>query len=239
MPDGDAGRVAIDEGSPRKNIPRLQLSEEAAKFIRESIMSGHLRGGEYIRIAQTAEELGLSATPVREALHLLRAEGFVDLDPNKGFRVVPVTSSDVADIFELHGYVAAKLAARAATRLTDETLQTLMRLQELLGEASSAGDWDEVEKLNNQIHRVINAAADSPKLFSFIRMFNHYVPRRFYGSIPGWPEASLQDHAAILEALKRRDAGAAAKAMRLHMAHAGELLGANLDLPGIEAESTV
>jgi DNA-binding GntR family transcriptional regulator len=230
------GTTADGVPSERNHIRRRQLSEEAAAFMRESIMSGRLRGAEYIRIGQMAEELGLSATPVREALLLLRAEGFVELDPNKGFRVVPVTRRDVNDIFELHAYVAGELAGRAATRVTDETLEALSRRQQLLADASAAGDWDDVEDLNNQIHRLINTAADAPKLFNFVRMLNHYIPRRFFGSIAGWPEASLNDHAAILEALKRRDPRSAEEAMKRHMTNAGELLAANLDVAGAEAD---
>jgi DNA-binding GntR family transcriptional regulator len=210
-------------------IRRLQLSEEAAAFIRESIMSGHMRSGEYVRIYRVAKELGLSATPVREALHLLRAEGFVDLDPNKGFRVASVSGDDVSDIFQVFAFVAGELCARATSRLEDEDIVELEALQASLLEASRDRDWGEVEELNNRFHRVLNAKAGSPKLFNLMRLMSHYIPRRFYASIPGWPEASMEDHEAIMDALKRRDRSAARKAMATHITHAGALLAANLE----------
>jgi DNA-binding GntR family transcriptional regulator len=208
---------------------RLQLSEEAAAHIRESIMSGQMRSGEYVRIYRVAEELGLSATPVREALHMLRAEGFVDLDPNKGFRVASVSGDDVSDIFQVFAFVAGELCARAAKRSTEETIAGLEDIQAELLEASRARDWAQVESLNHRFHRVLNAEAASPKLFNLVRLMNHYIPRRFYAAIPGWPEASMEDHAAIMDALRRRDDNAARKAMAEHITHAGALLAANLE----------
>jgi len=213
----------------RSSERRLQLSEEAAAFIRESIMSGRMRSGEYVRIYRVAELMELSATPVREALHLLRAEGFVDLDPNKGFRVASVSGDDVTDIFQAFAFVAGELCARATQRLTEETLVELERIQEQLLEASRSRDWEEVEALNHRFHRVINAIAASPKLFNLMRLMNHYIPRRFYATIPGWPEASIEDHEAIMDALRRHDAKTARKAMAAHITHAGVLLAANLE----------
>ena len=208
---------------------RLQLSEEAAAYIRESIMSGQMHSGEYVRIYRVAEELGLSATPVREALHMLRAEGFVDLDPNKGFRVASVSGDDVSDIFQVFAFVAGELCLRATQRLTEETIASLEEIQAQLLAASREHDWEEVETLNNRFHRILNTEARSPKLFNLIRLMNHYIPRRFYADIPGWPEASTEDHDAIMEALRRRDEKAARKAMAAHITHAGALLAANLE----------
>jgi DNA-binding GntR family transcriptional regulator len=213
---------------PRRRRQQRQLSEEAAVFIRESIMSGRIRGGEYVRVAPIAQELELSATPVREALHLLRSEGFVELEPNRGFRVREMTSGDIADVFDLHAMVAGQLAARAANQVTSEELTILERIQQGLVRSSARKRWSEVDELNNQFHQLINRTAQAPLLLNFVRQLNHYVPRRFFGTIAGWPEASLHDHAAILDALKRRDPKTADKAMSAHMRHAGELLAANL-----------
>jgi len=213
----------------RSNERRLQLSEEAAAFIRESIMSGRMHSGEYVRIYRVAEELELSATPVREALHLLRAEGFVELDPNKGFRVASVSGTDVSDIFQAFAFVAGELCARAAQRLTDENIVELEQIQAQMLEASRSSDWEKVEAFNHRFHRELNATAASPKLFNLMRLMNHYIPRRFYATIPGWPQASLEDHEAILNALRRRDQETARKAMAAHITHAGILLAANLE----------
>jgi DNA-binding GntR family transcriptional regulator len=230
--------MTVEGGAVRPNeIRRLQLSEEAAAFIRESIMSGQMRSGEYVRIYRVAEELGLSATPVREALHLLRAEGFVGLDPNKGFRVASVSGDDVSDIFQVFAFVAGELCARAARRLSDEEIGELEAIQEQLVRASQTEDWEEVEALNNNFHRVLNAEAAAPKLFNLMRLMSHYIPRRFYATIPGWPEASIEDHEAIMDALRRRDTKAARKAMAEHITHAGALLAANLESRVVPADA--
>jgi DNA-binding GntR family transcriptional regulator len=213
------------------------LSEEAAAYIRESIMSGRMPPGDYVRIYRVAEELGLSATPVREALHLLRAEGFVDLDANKGFRVASISGDDVSDIFQAFAFVAGELCARASKRLTDETLAELEEIQAELLEASRTRDWEQVEALNHLFHRALNHAAGSPKLFNLMRLMNHHIPRRFYAQIPGWPEASIEDHEAIMDALRRRDEKTARRAMAAHITHAGVLLAANLEARVMPADA--
>jgi len=210
-------------------IHKQPLSEDVAAFVRENIVSGRLRSGSFVRIATLADELGLSATPVREALHLLRAQGFVELDPNKGFRVTPLSAPDVIDIFDLLSFIAGELCARAAVKMSDEALSELAQLQCNLAIQSAANNFGEVERLNDSMHRLINISAQSPKLQGFIKMLNLYVPHRFYPAIPGWPAASLEDHAEVLQALQHRDPAAARATMAQHMRHAGELLAANLE----------
>lgn len=78
---------------------RLQLSDEAAARIRELIMDGRVRPGDYLRLERLALEFGISVTPVREALKSLRSEGFVVLEPRRGFVVAPLSKRDVQDLF--------------------------------------------------------------------------------------------------------------------------------------------
>lgn len=209
-------------------VTRPQLSEEVALYIRDSIMSGRMASGEHVRIDHVAAELGVSGTPVREALLSLRAEGFVHLDRNRGFRVAPLSEQDVLDLFQVQAFVAGELAARAVSKKTPSLVEDLEKIQEAMKEAARIEDGDRVEELNFQFHRRINTTAASPKLNALIGILLHYVPRRFYAEIPGWPEASVNDHAAIVQALRSRRPQSARKAMTNHILHGGELLVANL-----------
>jgi DNA-binding GntR family transcriptional regulator len=80
---------------------RPQLSEDVARFVRRRIFDGTYGAGNYIRLEQLAAELGISVTPIREALFGLRAEGLLTQQPRRGFMVLPVTGRDLADVADL------------------------------------------------------------------------------------------------------------------------------------------
>jgi DNA-binding GntR family transcriptional regulator len=207
---------------------RQALSEEAASYVRALIMSGELREGEFVRLDRIAADLGISVTPAREGLLLLRGEGFVVSEPRRGFVVAPLAPEDVADLFYVQATIAGELAARASRKLTDADLAGIDELQDRLARAARNGDGDVVARCNHQLHRTINQVAASPKLNWFLGLSVRYVPTRFFTSIAGWEEASAHDHTALIHALHRRDPDGARAAMEEHIRHAGELLVAHL-----------
>jgi DNA-binding GntR family transcriptional regulator len=221
--------MSDDRYSVRDSSPRRQLSDEVASHVRELIMSGRLRSGEFIRQERIAEELDLSATPVREGLLSLKGDGFVLLKPRRGFVVAPLQAADVRDLFTAQGLLAGELVARAAERVSEDDLAELQRLHKALRKAASAGDGDLVEELNHNFHRVINLSAQSPRLAWMLSIASKFAPRRFFATIPGWSKASAQDHATIISALIDHDADAARAAMTKHMENAGELLAAHFE----------
>jgi DNA-binding GntR family transcriptional regulator len=219
-----------DPGGAGRRV-RPQLSDEVAAHVRELIMSGQLRPGDFIRQEKIAGELGMSATPVREGLLALRGEGFVVLKPRRGFVVAPLSGRDIRDLFTAQALLAGELVARAATRLDDAALDELEVLQHALHHASAAGDADAVEGLNHRFHRVVNLAAEAPKLAWMLELSVRFAPRRFFATIPGWSEASAEGHASIMTALRSRDPEQARDAMRRHIEHAGRLLSEHFDAP--------
>ena len=209
-----------------------QLGDEVASYLRDLIMSGQLRGHEYIRMDRVASHLGVSATPVREALRSLRSEGFVTLEPRKGFVVVPLSAKDVRDLFFAQATLSGELTSRAAALIDDAVLDRLRQTQTRLKEAAESNDLETIELENYRFHREINLLAASSKLSWLLNMVARYSPRRFYASIEGWPQASIEDHEVIIEALASRDSQRAMEAMSSHIIHAGNLLAdflSNLD----------
>ncbi|NKZ03351.1 GntR family transcriptional regulator [Actinomadura latina] len=212
---------------------RRQLSDEVAAYVRDLIMSGQVGHGEFLRLERIAEDLGISVTPVREALLSLRGEGFVTLEPRRGFMPAPLTRQDVQDLFEAQAYFAGELAARAAAgRVAEPELASLDRFQAQLEAAFAAGDSAGIERANHEFHRLINLSAGSPKTAWLLRTVVRYAPRRFYASIDGWTRASVDDHQLVLAALRAGDADAARQAMRAHIRHAGTLLVVHLEAQG-------
>jgi len=207
----------------------MQLGDEVSTYLRDLIMSGRLQSGERIRLDPVATELGISATPVREALMSLRAEGFVEQEPHKGFVVLPISADDVRDLFGIQATLAGELAARACGALDESALERLRHHQRQLSVAHQAADLGQIEVENHRFHREINLAARSAKLTWLLGILAQYSPKRFYATIQGWPKASLEDHEDILAALQRADSEKAREAMRSHIIHAGDLLATHLE----------
>lgn len=208
-------------------MERPQLSDEAADHVRELIMSGRLRPGSHIRQDEVASDLGISATPVREGLLALRGQGFVTLKPRRGFVVAPLDAADIRDLFTAQALLAGELVARAIKRMDDDQVNALETLQSTLEGAAERSDAEEVERLNHQFHRALNLGAQSPKLVWMLATSARFAPRRFFSSIPGWVQASVEDHQTILSALRNDDAETGRQAMQEHILKAGELLAEN------------
>ena len=199
-------------------VARPQLSEDVARFVRKRIFDGTYSAGEYVRLDQLAAELGISVTPVREALFELRAEGLLAQQPRRGFVVLPVTGRDLTDVANVQAHVGGELAARAAINIDADQLLELKTIQAQLEEAYAGGDDELTVQLNHEFHRAINVAADSPKLAQLISQITRYAPESVFPTIPGWPHQSIKDHRRVLAALAKHDDELARKAMSEHLA---------------------
>ncbi len=232
---GNGGFEVAEPRSERGLGERPQLSDEVAAQIRKGIMTGRLRQGEYLRLERLAAQFGISVTPVREALQSLRSEGFVALEPRRGFVVAGLSRQDVKDLFWVQAVIAAELTARAVIRMPEETLKELAELHTGLERAVSASDVEEAEERARAFHRTINTAAGSDKLTWTFHSASRYVPRGLFGQIAEWPAVCLRDHQQILDGLRGGTRHAASSAMRIHLTYAGDLLIGHLEEQGIWA----
>jgi DNA-binding GntR family transcriptional regulator len=224
--------LAPSVGAPPAIAERIPLGDEIARYIRELIITGRLQSGQQVNIEALARDLEISPTPVREALQVLKGEGFVRAEPHRGFRIATLTTQDIHDMFLVQAHVAGELATRAASHATSELLAEITGLQTDLREADARSDGEEMERLNYQFHRVINRAAGAPKLTWLMGVVVRYAPRVFYPAIPGWNDASLRDHDAIIEAIRNGDQDSARETMTAHIRHAGVLLVTYLESGG-------
>ncbi|ORV88352.1 GntR family transcriptional regulator [Mycolicibacterium iranicum] len=204
---------------------RPQLAEDVARFVRRRIFDGIYPAGKYIRLEQLADELGISVTPVREALFGLRAEGLLNLLPRRGFVVLPITKRDIADVSDVQAHIGGELASRAAERITDDELHELGLIQDQLEVAYAGNDHEAAVRLNHAFHRGVNVAAGSPKLAQLMGQITRFALESVYPTVEGWPAHSMRDHRVVLDALKDRDGDAARAAMSEHLcAAAGPLI---------------
>nr|WP_090273850.1 GntR family transcriptional regulator [Mycolicibacterium komanii] len=212
---------------------RPQLAEDVARFVRKRIFDGTYAAGEYVRLDQLAADLGISVTPVREALFELKAEGLLAQQPRRGFVVLPVTGRDLTDVSNVQAYIGGELAARAAANITDEQLRDLKQIQTDLEAAYAAADDERAVRLNHEFHRAINVAADSPKLAQLMSQITRYAPESVYPAIAGWPERSNDHHRRLLAALEQHDANLARAEMSEHLAAGAEPLIEHLTERGV------
>ncbi|ALJ19257.1 GntR family transcriptional regulator [Microbacterium sp. No. 7] len=209
---------------------RRQLTDEVAAYLRQSIIAGELPPGESVRAEAIGEALDVSATPVREALHALRVEGFLDLVPRRGFTVAHLVADDIRDVFEAHALIAGELTARAAVRADDAELDELRDVHERLVAVADDDDPVVTERLIHEFHRDLYLLAGSERLRWALGTFAKYVPSAFHAQIDGWARITLTDHAAIVDALRSRDVEAARAAMQAHIRSSGELLAERFEL---------
>ncbi len=217
----------------RQAVRREQLSDEVAARLRSDIMTGTLRPGTFIRLDETAAALGVSITPVREALRTLRGEGMVQLEPHRGHVVVPLTRGDIEDIFWLQATIAKELAATAAERITNAQIEELERLNDVLAAAVDHGEPEAVVAAEFAFHRAFNHAAGRIKLAWFLLHVARYLPGQIYASDAAWGVAALAGHRELIEALRGHDVDTVVRLTSGELSDAAERLVTRLDEIGL------
>ncbi|MDT5308258.1 MAG: hypothetical protein QOE48_3940 [Mycobacterium sp.] len=219
-----------EDGLP---LRRAQLSDEVAGHLRAAIMSGALRPGTFIRLDETAAKLGVSATPVREALLKLRGEGMVQLEPHRGHVVLPLSRQDVDDIFWLQATIAKELAATAAQHITDTEIDDLDHITDALVTAVAAADIEAIAATEFAFHRAFNQATGRIKLAWFLLHVARYMPLMVYAADPEWGAAAIRNHRELIAALRRRDTAAVVEHTNRQFTDGARRLTERLDSSGI------
>lgn len=178
--------------------------------IRENILSGKYKDGMELREISIGEELGVSRTPVREALRQLELEGLVKIVPNKGAYVTSINAKDIKDIYKMRSMLEG-LCARWATRyITQEQideLEEIIYLSEFYVNKQSQEKAVQMSEMDGKFHLVLYEASQSRMLGHVLRDFHKYVQVARTMSVKSKDRArkSLEEHKAILEAIKQKD----------------------------------
>lgn len=178
--------------------------------IREDILSGVYQDGDELREITLGEKLGVSRTPVREALRQLELEGLVTIVPNKGAFVTAITQKDVKDIYMVRSLLEG-LCARWATRnITEDQInemEEIVYLAEYRLKKRGEGQARQVSELDGRFHKVLYEASDSRILEHVLKDFHKYVKmaRQLSVGTPDRAEHSVAEHRGILEAIKSKD----------------------------------
>jgi DNA-binding GntR family transcriptional regulator len=191
-------------------ISRMGLHEQVASRLRTMLVEGMIQPGAKLNERELCEKLGVSRTPLREAIKLLAAEGLVDLLPNRGAIAVKMTEADVVDTFEVLAMLEGMSGELAAQRVTDAEVAEIRTLHAGMVECFKRHDLSGYYRLNAQIHSAINNAARNPVLISTYRAINARVQSlrfRTNQNETKWQRA-MQEHERMLLALEARDPAA-------------------------------
>jgi DNA-binding GntR family transcriptional regulator len=195
------------------------LQEFAYAALRQAIVSHELTAGQRLVEAELAEKLGISRSPVREALRRLQQDGLVQLRPREGVYVSSVTVDEVDDVFRIRAALESTAAALAAERATEDQLSEMEALVASMNEAVQSGDPDSAIAYSDAFHRAITLAARVPRLaYMFDQIYTHVFHfRSITLRTPGRAYDAAEDHIQLMEALRRRDPEEARTIMERHI----------------------
>ena len=194
--------------------------------IRDNILEGKYEIGEELKETRIAKELGVSRTPVREAIRQLELEGLVTGIRNRGAVVTGISPQDIDDIYSIRTFIEGLAARWAAQKITAEELKELDHIVNLTEFYISRGETEELHILDNRFHEVLYEASHSKPLRHILSPFHHYVQqsRRISLSTPGRAEQTMEEHKAILKALKSKDPDLAEAVANQHVKNAAHNL---------------
>jgi DNA-binding GntR family transcriptional regulator len=211
-------------------ILRETLHEKVVAKLRDLIVEGELAAGSRIAERELCERLGVSRTPLREALKVLASEGLVELLPNRGARVVEPTEADVENMFQVMGALEALSGALACRHITEAELAEISALHYQMLAHYARRQLPDYFRLNQAIHEAIMEAARNPVLkATYLGLATRIRRARYVANMSEerWA-AAVAEHEALLKALVARDGEAAARILKAHLDNKSEAVRGNL-----------
>lgn len=198
------------------------LREVVSEALREAIVAGVLQPGERLMEIQLAEELGVSRTPVREAIRKLELEGFVVMVPRRGTYVADLSIKDINEVYEIRTSLDILAAGLAAERITEEELEQMERLLVEIGEQMDKEDIEKIVEVDTKFHDILYRASRNDRLVGIISNLREQFTRFRTVSIayPGRLKNTLEEHRKLLEAIAQRNVELAQQLAREHMENA-------------------
>ena len=222
-----------------ETIQKRPLKEDVFDALHEKIVSGKYKPGEWLRQDDIATQLGVSMTPVREALDLLVAAGLAERVPYRGVRVREMVTKEVVEAYGLRMILEAMIAQEAAKNITPDQLKVLEKMLGDMGKNQSLKDVSHIRQLSREFHSIIAESSHNELLIKvYAVVANAFPDWLLYEAIFRKPEllkSSMDDmqreHSAILDALKKKDAEKAVQKSIDHLKESGNWLEDYLDVP--------
>ena len=197
----------------------LPLRDVVFKTLRQAILKGELEPGERLMEIQLAERLGVSRTPIREAIRKLELEGLVLMIPRKGAEVAKISESNLRDVLEVRRSLEELAIDLACQRITEEELDELNKAEVDFKAAIENGDAMQIAQTDESFHEIIYNSTKNQKLVQILNNLREqmYRYRLEYIKDEDKRQVLLVEHEHILNALKNRNIAEAKKAAREHI----------------------
>jgi DNA-binding GntR family transcriptional regulator len=234
VPDDDTDRGIVGIAANVASVSRRMalppaadgatLPASVAHHLRDLITEGELAPGTRLNERALGERLGVSRTPLREALRLLAADGLVTLQPNRGAQVVTLSEADVRESFEVMSGLEAQSGELACRHVADDDVAEIKALTFEMLACHARRDLPTYYRINHAIHARINRAANNRLLTEVYERVNRRIQNLRFRSnfdLDKWNRAA-RDHALMVEALEARDGPRLAAVLRAHLIQKGE-----------------
>lgn len=200
------------------------LSEQVYRYLRKQLSKGSLLPGDTINLGKIAEQLGISKTPLRDALIQLESDGFVTIIPRRGVRVNKLTTEDIREAYEAVGLVESFIISESIEKITDLHIELLEELNAKMISDLLRDDFSTLYDDNLEFHSVYTDLSTNRILKKFMHLtklrIDDFRRRRYVRS---WGEKNCQEHATLIDLLKKRDGQGAALYLReVHWSFAAE-----------------
>jgi len=205
------GKMKLDDYKP--------LREVIFATLREAIIMGELKPGERLMEVQLAEKMGVSRTPVREAIRKLELEGFVNMIPRKGAHVARLSIKDIMDVLEVRASLDGLATALAAERITDEELRELKYVLNQFESYVEKDNLQNIVKKDVEFHDIIYHASKNDKLIQIVNNLREQVYRFRVIYLKDFSSTKevIKEHIKIFDALIEKDSNAAGEAAKSHI----------------------
>lgn len=197
----------------------LPLRDVVFNTLRKAILRGNLEPGERLREIHLADKLGVSRTPIREAIRKLELEGLVVMIPRKGAVVAEITEKSLRDVLEVRRALEALAVRLACEKILDAEVEELKVAAERFEEALETGDVTAFAEADVRFHDIIYRATDNQRLIQLLYNLREqmYRYRVEYLKREDAHETLLEEHQAIIETIEKRDVSKAVEAVRTHI----------------------
>lgn len=202
------------------------LREVIFNSLREAIIVGELKPGVRLMEVQLAEKMGVSRTPVREAIRKLELEGLVDMIPRKGAHVADLSVKDIMDVLEVRATLDGLATALAAERITEEELKELKHVNIQFGNYVERENLQGSIRKDVEFHEIIYRSSRNEKLIQIASNLREQVQRFrvIYLKDSGSPRDIIREHQEIIEAVQKKDSEVSRSVAQRHIKHQEEAI---------------
>ena len=197
----------------------LPLRDVVFNTLREAILKGDLKPGERLMELQLASRLGVSRTPIREAIRMLEQEGLAVTMPRRGAEVAKMTLKDMEDVLEIRDALDEMAVRLACERISDGQIGRLVEVKEAFEASTKSGDVRNIADSDVRFHDIIYEATGNPKLVTMLNNLREQVYRyrvEYIKDPQNYPNL-IREHETIAACIRSRDAAGATVAMHAHV----------------------